>query len=361
MKRLLAPAVFLVTLAVPAIAHAAPTIARPNPSTYPLRLDYANPLRTPDGSTATLEPLSHAVIQAAVNDKAHLRYRMTGDLGGFTPAPVGGTALVGHGHNALATGSHKAEIPLFEVSAGGMVKSFTFTGTPAPPPGPPDNGRQPIPRIGIPPLAPPPTPTTSVPPANQGFGGVGGGGGGGGGTTTTRPTTTTPTTTTAPTTTTSPTTTASTTTTVAGGGGGGGSGGGGGGGGGPCGVPGLDIVSDHATCSIMFGNGKPGDAVHEVMTVTNTSGVPYDLFLEGTGPDNNPLWHDLQMAVWDTSGPPPAVFPSLDSWLTGFNLLDHLNPGDVRHYEIELFLPATVGNADMGLTVVVDFTWKAVG
>ena len=120
-------------------------------------------------------------------------------------------------------------------------------------------------------------------------------------------------------------------------------------------------MSDHGTCSIAFGNGKPGDAVHEVMTVTNTSGVPYDLFFEGAGPDNNPLWHDLQMAVWDTSGAPPAVFPSLDSWLTGFNLLDHLNPGDVRHYEIELFLPAGVGNADMGLTVVVDFDWKAVG
>jgi len=57
-------------LAVPALAHAGtPPIARPNPVTYPIRLDYASPLPGPDGEPATLAPLGQSVIVAATNDR----------------------------------------------------------------------------------------------------------------------------------------------------------------------------------------------------------------------------------------------------------------------------------------------------
>lgn len=382
MKRLAALAASLGALAVPALAHAAtPPIARPNPVVYPVRLDYAAPLPGPDGKPTTLAPLSQEVILAATRDQAYLAFERQDDLGGFTPAPIGKLALSSGGRDVLSPGRHKPQIPLFQQAAGGKVSSFTFTGgPPSGPTPPPDNGN------GAPP-PPPPTPGNTVPPANQGFGGrpganaAGSGStatrptGGSGGTTTTATTTTTkpppPTTTsTVPTTTaatTTSTTTTTTTTTTTGGGGGGSGGGGGCSGGscasGSCGAPGIQIDSAPPGCVIAISNAAPGDSASEVMTITNTSDTPYTLSLKATGANDNHLWQDLQMAVWDTSGAPPPVFPTLVSWMSGFHsgFVPTLNPGDVRHVEIELFLPTTAGNADQGKSAVIAFVWHAQG
>ena len=382
MKRLAVVTVALSALAAPALAHAAPPIARPNPAVYPITLDYTNPLPGPDGKPATLAPLGKAVIKASTDDASYLTFSLADDLGGFTPAPVGKLATSSGGRNVLLPGRHKTQIPLFSKSAGGKISSFTFTGTIPNPPTPPDNGKQPVPGIGPPPPVPAPTSGNTVPPANQGFGGRPGGnsngsGGkttppGGGGTTTSSkppPTTTTPgstTTTTTTGTTTGGTTTGGGTTTTTGGGGGGGGGGACSGGScaaGSCGVAGLQIDSSPVGCVLAISNAVPGDTASEVMTITNTSDTPYTVSLKAEGTHNSHLWQDLEMAVWDTTGAPPVTFPTLLSWTTGFHALalPTLNPGDVAHVEIDLFLPTTAGNADQGKTAVIAFHWRAQG
>jgi hypothetical protein len=367
MKRLALAAAVLGALAAPALAHAAaPPIARPNPVTYPIRLDYDNPL------PGSLAPLAKGVIMAATRDQTYLAYEKQDDLGGFVPAEVGRLNLTGGGHDVLSPGTHKAQIPLFQQSAGGKISSFTFTGTPSGRTPPPDNGN------GFPP-PPPPTPGNTVPPANQGFGGKPGGASqqhGQGTTTTTGGTTTTPggtTTTTRPpppattttTTTATGTTTTGTTTTTGGGGGGGGGGGCSGGSCAPgsCGVPGLQIDSAPPGCVMVLTNAAPGDSISEVMTITNTSDTPYTVSLKAEGANNNHLWQDLQMAVWNTTGSPPPVFPSLVSWMSGFHsgFIPILNPGDVVSVQIELYLPTTAGNADQGKTAVIALHWHAQG
>jgi hypothetical protein len=96
------------------------------------------------------------------------------------------------------------------------------------------------------------------------------------------------------------------------------------------------------------------------MTIQNTSGSPYTLSLEETGPNNNHLWQDLQMAVYDpTGGIPTPPYPLLTSWLGSFHALTTLNPGQTVLYVIVLYLPTTAGNADQGKSAVVDFTWQA--
>jgi len=380
MRRLVALAVALTALAAPALAQAAPPIARPNPATYPVTLDYTNPLPSPSGTPATVAPLGKGIIVAATTDRQYLQYQLRGDLGGFVPAPVGALALSSGGHDVLLPGKRKTQIPLFQQAAGGKISSFTFTGVVPTPPSPPDNGQQPVPGIGVPPQPPAPTGENTVPPANQGFGGKPGGGGngettttepggtttggeGGGGTTTgakpppTTTTTTAATTTTGTTTTTETATTTATTTTTSGGGGGSG----GGSGGSSCGVAGLKIVSSAAGCVISIANAAPGDSTSELMTITNTSDTPYTVSLKVEGPNDNHLWQDLQLAVWDTSGAPPGTFPSLQSWMSGFNDLLILNPGQSVQLEIELYLPTTAGNADQGETAVVAFHWHAQG
>jgi hypothetical protein len=370
-------AVFATTagaLAAPALAHAAapPPIARPNPVTYPIRLDYTGPLVGTDGKTASLAPLQQGVIMAATVDAASLKYEKPDDLGGFIPATVGRFPLAGGGHDVLSPGRHATQIPLFAVAGGGAIDSFTFTGTPpSGPTPPPDNGN-----TGITP-PPPPSPGNIPPPANQGFGGGRGGGGGGGGTTTTTTTTTTthshppppPTTTTTTTTTQQPppptmtTTQAPPTTTTTGGGGGGGGGGSGCSGGtcaaGSCGSAGLSVDSSLPGCTLSITNASPGDSVTEMFTLQNTSGSPYTLSFKAQGANNNHLWQDLQMDVYDPSGGAPTPpLPSLTSWL-GFHALTTLNSGQTVTYVVELYLPTTAGNADQGRSAVVDFIWSA--
>ena len=358
----------LAALAAPGLAHAtAPTIARPNPVTYPVRLDYVDALTGAGGTTADMAPLDQGVIAASVSDTVHLHYLRVDDLGGFVPAAVGAMALRG-GRNVISHGIRPSEIPLFSTSAGGEVLSFTFAW--APPGGAtrPDNGNNP----GTTP-PPPPTPGNVPPPANQGFGGRPSGGGGSGSQTTTTtgghgggiggvtvPTTTT-------TATTPPATTVTTTAGTTSGGGGGGSGGGTGAGcsggtcsAGACGSPGLQVDSNIAGCTITIAAASPGDSATETFTIQNTSGSPYALSFMASGANNNHLWQDLEMDVYDPSGGAPTPpLPPLTSWLGSAHALTTLNPGQTVQYVVELYLPTSAGNADQGKSAMIDFTWTA--
>jgi hypothetical protein len=384
MKRLVAFLTVAASLAVPALAQAAPPIARPNPAVYPVTLDYVSPVPGPNGGPATLPPVKRGIIVAATRDQAYLAFEVRGDLGGFVPAEIGMHALSSGGRSVLLPGIHEAQIPLFSQAAGGRISSFTFTGTPPTPPWPPDNGKRPVPGIGPPPPVPAPG-AAAVPPANQGFGGrpngggrggapttptTGGGGGGGGGGTTTRPEpplTTTATTTTIGATQATETTTA-TVTTAAAGSGGGGSGGGGSGGcsggscsAGGCGVPGIAVDSTAPGCVIAISGAAPGDSVFATFTVTNTTGAPFALSVKADAAPDNHLRGDLELGVWDASAAPPVVLPPLTSWLAGYSPLTTLNAGQSVHYVVELFLPTSVGNADQGESISITFRWHAQG
>lgn len=401
MKSRVLLAAVLAALAAPGMAHAAvqtlarPHLYRPNPIFTSVTLDYIQPPKTPTGGVASLSPLSERVIAAAVLDQQRLSYKLLDDLGGFVPAPLGQLALSSGGHDVVGAGNGQAQIPLFQHHAGGQVNAFTFTGSGAGL-GPPDNGQQPVPGLGVPPPVPPATNNNTVPPANQGFAGNGGGGGskqgggngpgtagtGGGapgqtgtgpppqttrGTTTPRTTTarttTHATTTSATVSTTVPTTTVLTTTTTTssgGGGGGGGGGRGGGGGGGSCGGDGITIEpapGNPSGCTIRLFNAKPGDEEHEVLTITNSSGAPYTLALKVSGAQNQ-LWHDLEMGVWENGTPTPNPLPPLLFWATQYNDLVTLQPGQSISYRIELFLPVEAGNVDQSLTAIISFNWK---
>ena len=176
MRRLALLAPVACALAAPALAHAAsPPIARPNPVTYPVRLDYVDPLVGADGKPASLAPLGQGVMMAATRDATTLRYASQGDLGGFVPATVGEGALADGGRLVIRPVPIKPQIPLFAQAGGGAVLSYTFAHAPTGPTPAPDNGR--LPGLAPP---PPPTPGNVPPPANQGFGGRPGGGGGSG-------------------------------------------------------------------------------------------------------------------------------------------------------------------------------------
>ena len=165
-------------LAAPGLAHAAaqtlarPHLYRPNPTFTSIPLDYIKPLPTPTGGVAIVPPLSEKATQAAVADQQRLTYRLRDDLGGFIPAPLGKLALSSGGHEVVGSRG-KAQIPLFQHHAGGKVNAFTFTGGPGGAVGPGDNGKQPVPGLGVPVSVPPATNNNNVPPANQGFAGNG--------------------------------------------------------------------------------------------------------------------------------------------------------------------------------------------
>ena len=331
MRRLVTLVVVLGALAAPALAHAAPPIARPNPALVGIRLDYDAAL------PAMLDPIDPPVLGAAAYDKGFLRFRYVDDLGGFMPAPVGAGLVAGGGLN-----NH------WDI---GRAKPAPATAL--------DNGKLPIPGIGVPVPPPPPTPSNTVPPANQGFGGRPSG--------STTTTTTTPTTTRRkppPPTTTTSTTTASTTTTsgtATGSVGTSPSGGGAGPASGTCRIPGIEIESNPPGCVISIGNAVPGDSVSEVMTVTNTSGTTYTLALRAEDANHDHLWNDLQMGVYPQFSPPPSPLPPLSYWTAQFNDLTILAPGQTISYVIVLYLPTTAGNADQGLTAVIGFHWQATG
>jgi len=112
-----------------------------------------------------------------------------------------------------------------------------------------------------------------------------------------------------------------------------------------------------AGCVISITNAAPGDSVSEVMTITNTSDSPYTLSFRAVGPNNNHLWQDLEMDVFD-----PFLGPTLSPlqlWLGTFHALTPLAPGATVQYEIELYLPTTAGNSDQGKSAVISFQWRA--
>jgi hypothetical protein len=373
-RRLSALAVVMSVLASPALAHAAPAVQRPNPAIYPVTLDYSSPLPGAAGSPAALPALGRGVILAAITDREYLAYKKLDDLGGFEPARVDAIALSSGGHDVLHPGAQKTQIPLYSQAAGGRISSYTFAmANPDGGNGAPDNGKQPVPPIGVPPPPPAPTGSNTVPPANQGFGGEPGGGqshAGGSHTTTTTTTTTggAGTTTTTPAITAATTTTPSPSGTSAAGTGGGGSGAGSGSGcsggtcaAGACGVPGVQVDSSAAGCTVAIADAVPGDSGSETWTIKNTTGAPYTLSIGVDATPSNHLLGDLQMGVWDASGTPPATLPPLTSWTAGFSNLTTLNPGQTVQYEVELYLPTTAGNADQGETVSITLHWHAQG
>lgn len=360
MKRLAALGVALAGLAAPGLAHAAPPIARPNPALVGIRLDYTDPLPTPRGTPASLPPVAWSVIAAAMQDEAGLHHGSAANLGGFRQgAPARGRVV-------LPLTAERPQLPLLTTAAAGNVLVYGLAAGSARPT-PPDNGRQPIPGLGVTPLPPPPTTGGTVPSANQGFGGRPAAGGTPPATTTSTrssPPTTTPTTRPTTTAVSSTTTVEAATTTVAAastGSSGGGSGSGGAGSGGQCGTAGLSITSNHPSCTITIAGAAPGDTASETVTIENTSSSTYTLSLQALGPNDNHLWQDLRMAVYQQATPPPSPFPPLQYWLTQFNDLVVLNPGDSITYVIALYLPTTAGNADQNKSATIDFDWRATG
>lgn len=358
-------------------AHA--SIARPNPVLVSVHLDYVSPLRVPSGSAVALRPLDPAVAQQAVADERYLHYRTGADLGGFVLAPIGADAWSSGGHAVVGGGGKTSEIPQYGQAAEGVVRSFAFVGGGAGGhAGAPQNGRTPVPGLGTPPELPAPSNSNAVPPPNEGFGGrpanppeggkqpsggespggksLGGkseggkGGDGSGGKSKPHSGGKQP----------PPVTTPSTTPAVTpppveeGGQGGGGSGGGGA----SCGTIGLAVTSDHASCRIYAVNMEPGQSASETMTIRDEAGVPFTLSLRASGEENR-LWQDLRMGVWQVGGAAPDPLPALLWWTAQDNVLTTLQPGQEVAYEVELYLPGIAGNEDQGKTALIDLTWSA--
>jgi hypothetical protein len=126
-------------------------------------------------------------------------------------------------------------------------------------------------------------------------------------------------------------------------------------------MPGIQIDSAPPGCVIAISNAVPGDSVSEVMTITNTSDTTYTLGFRALGANDNHLWQDLEMDVFDPSLGPASPLPPLQSWLGGFHALTTLAPGQTVQYGIEIYLPTTAGNADQNKSAVVTFDWQAVG
>jgi hypothetical protein len=103
---------------------------------------------------------------------------------------------------------------------------------------------------------------------------------------------------------------------------------------------------------------RPGDSTAELVTVTNTTDSTYVLSLRAAGTQNL-LWQDLRLGVWEHGTAAPSPLPPLLDWTTQFNPLQTLAPGQSVTLEVELFLPASAGNADQNLTAVISFIWHA--
>lgn len=357
-------------------AGAQGAIARPDPVLAGVHLDYESPLKGSSGEPATLNPLAPAVSRQAVSDERYLYYHTQGDLGGFVPATVGESASFSGGRAIVGSHLGSSQIPQYGQAAEGVVRSFAFVGS-ARRRQSPQNGRAPVAGLGIPPEAPLPSNSNAVPPPNEGFGGrpvnrpeggskpangsqppsgkPGGGGSrpgkserGSGGKSKHPPGGKHP-----------PATTPATTPTPApppageeegqpSGSGGGAS----------CGTVGLAIASDHSTCRIYAVNMEPGQSASETMTVRDEAGVPFTLSLRASGEENR-LWNDLRLGVWQQATSAPDPLPALLWWTTQDNVLATLQPDQAVSYEVELYLPASAGNEDQGLTARIDLTWSA--
>ena len=97
------------------------------------------------------------------------------------------------------------------------------------------------------------------------------------------------------------------------------------------------------------------------MTITNTTGASYTLAFRAVGPNNNHLWQDLEMDVFDPLAGPVFPMPPLHTWLGAFHNLTTLAAGATIQYQIELYLPTTAGNPDQGKTATISFQWHAQG
>ena len=310
-----------------------PVLRRPNPLFVSIGLDYVNPIPAPGGGFAMLDPESQPVIPSSVKDLRYLEYEKRDDLGGFIPAPQGWLAIgscrpkvnlsdkpcpgvnLGKGLNG------KSQINFYSNNqVNDKINSYTWLhglGL--------GKGKcAACNLVGPPGLFPS---TSPLPPANQGFGGQ------------TPPPPKPPKT---------PVTVGNDT--------------------GDCGTKGISIISNLPkrtvagqpvnACVIYVINQAPGDGTFEKMKITNTTSVPYTLSLRATGTPNR-LWQDLQMGVWIDGQAAPSPLPPLHFWTAQYNDLQVLQPGQVVHYLIELYLPLSAGNADQHLPAVIDFNWHA--
>lgn len=424
-KLLVTAAAAVATAATAQVAHAAPTLFRPNPVLSTPMADYVAPITAPGGGPATLLPLNPAVIAQAVADQQYLQFIRTDDLGGFDPAPIGTSALVGTGRTVVGSVLGTPQIPHYAQAVGGKIQSFAATSL-GPVTTAPDNGKQPVPGLGVPTSTPPPTATNTVPPPNQGFGGqpagVGGGPIGGkpttttrtgtttgagattgaapttGTATTTRPRTTTTgrrTTTTKPTTTTSRTTTSTTQTTTTT-------------------TPTTTATTPTATATAAPtttgtrttssppptstsspppatttpGGGTVGGTSCGTTGLTITSDLPscrivaVNMAPGGTATEHltirndsggavdlslealgtqSALWSDLRLGVWQQGSAAPDPLPPLLWWTAQENTVTTLAADASVTYVIQLYLPTSAGNGDQAKTAVIDLRWHAQG
>lgn len=301
-----------------------PVLRRPNPLFVSIGLDYVSPIPAPGGGYALLDPERKGVIKASVVDLKFLEYERRDDLGGFIAAPIGWLAtgncyppqkdVVCPGR-PLTGSLGRTGVPFYKNQAHSKVVSYTYLHGIGRPRSCVACGAVTFPG-GFPSTAP-------VFPANGGFGGQ------------PKPPHHKPTKPTKPS---HPVKKGSA---------------------GDCGTAGISIVSNLPKCRIYVVNQEPGDGTFERMTITNTTNVKYVLSLEATGTPNR-LWQDLEMGIWERGNPAPTPLPPLHFWTDQYNQLITLDPGQVVHYVIELYLPLTAGNADQHLAAVLDFNWRAV-
>ncbi|HUJ56690.1 MAG TPA: hypothetical protein VLW49_11955 [Gaiellaceae bacterium] len=302
----------LVGAAVASAAVSPPPLQHPSPLFSNLSLDYTSAIPSPGGGFAMLEAPGAEALPASHRDIDFLRYRTRDDWGGFLPAPVGELAFETGGIVILGS-PQKPGLPLLERQPGDVSSYGLRHGVPAPSPAP------------LPPSEPqPPLPSpTPVPPANGGFGGDTNPHHGAGGSSHS-----------------------------------GGAGSGATGNAGNCGTKGLSIVSDLRHCRIHVVDQGPGAATFEHLTITNTSSSTYTLSFEAQGQEDA-LWNDLELGVWQRDKPAPTTLPPLRYWATQFTPLITLAPGQRVRYTIEMYLPPSAGNGDQKLAAVVDFAWRA--
>lgn len=285
-------------------------VGRPNPLLTNLSLDYAQPLTARGGGAAALPPLGSAVLDASVRDSAFLRYRPD-DWGGFANPPFEGSAL-GLG------GGLSSRVFVY----GGAGKRVGHR--PPTAPTPPSTSTTPRPR--------PPLPSSNpVPCANSGFGGTACGA------SQVRPLRAKPhhthkrkhkrprlrvr---------------------------------------GRCGKRGISIVSDLPHCRFAVLNGVPGYGTVEHLRIKNTTKRRFRLSFKAKGTPT-PLWGFLELGVWRTGKAAPTPLPPLGFWTHRFTRLLTVKPGKTIRYTIELYLPASAGNAAQDQAAKIAFVWRAVG